>query len=339
MKAFVGFDGFIDRLAKVVMSRGEAGGAGYYPDIASFASRIAAAAGRSADLELDVFDVRPGGNAPIMAHALGVLGASVTCTGAVGDGELIPAFEAWRSDCRFIPLGPPGHTLSLEFNDGKIMMADLADLDKLTWDSIEQRIGLDRMIDEVSKCCLVALVNWSSLLHGTEIWKQFGSRVLTKAWGVNASRRDKKYLYFDITDMTKHNRKAILECLDIILSYRAFGRVILGLNENEAFLLSRAVSPDTPAEPETAVKTIYAYGAVDTILVHPISGCHIVDEKGSRFINGPFIEKPLITTGGGDHFNAGYVYGIMQGMAADEAVHFALKTASSFVAAGRLLPE
>jgi sugar/nucleoside kinase (ribokinase family) len=136
--------------------------------------------------------------------------------------------------------------------------------------------------------------------------------------------------------MTKHSRAAILECLDIIMSYKAFGKVTLGLNENEALLLYQAIAQDVPAELKSVVQTIHAQGMADVVLVHPIHGCYVADENGVRFIDGSFIENPLVTTGGGDHFNAGYGYAVLQGMEIDAAVKFALKVASSFVASGHL---
>ena len=70
-KAVVGFDGFVDTIARAVGSRRsmEPGGYDAVPTIAAFGGRISAAAGKSMNMELVALEARGGGNGPLMAGA------------------------------------------------------------------------------------------------------------------------------------------------------------------------------------------------------------------------------------------------------------------------------
>ena len=61
--------------------------------IADLGSRISAAAGKSANLELFPRFEKLGGNGPIMANALLSLGLSVRYVGALGNPSIHPVFR------------------------------------------------------------------------------------------------------------------------------------------------------------------------------------------------------------------------------------------------------
>ena len=70
LTAFVGLDGFVDEILHVVDKRYDATRFDRVPTIAAYASRLAAAAGKSANIELVNVMTKLGGNGPIMANAL-----------------------------------------------------------------------------------------------------------------------------------------------------------------------------------------------------------------------------------------------------------------------------
>src|SRR5215510_791359 len=84
--ALVGFDGFVDSIVHVVDRRTDMSPKGYVRlrTIADFATRCAAAAGKSANIERVQMEDRFGGNGPLLASALAGLGASVEYIGAIG---------------------------------------------------------------------------------------------------------------------------------------------------------------------------------------------------------------------------------------------------------------
>ena len=53
---------------------------------------------------------------------------------------------------------------------------------------------------------------------------------------------------------------------------------------------------------------------VHTLVVHSIAYALSVSGGQSAIVDGPFIAKPKITTGAGDHFNAGFCLGCLLGL-------------------------
>src|SRR5437867_943388 len=95
LTAFVGLDGFVDEIIHVVDQRADPQGYTRIRTIAQFAERLAAAAGRSTNVELVNQLTKLGGNGPIMANALASFGIRVTYVGALGYPTLHPVFQGF----------------------------------------------------------------------------------------------------------------------------------------------------------------------------------------------------------------------------------------------------
>src|SRR5262245_58635539 len=74
LTAFVGLDGFVDKIIHVVDQRNCAEAFHRLATIAKFADRIAAASGRSTNIEVVTQQTKLGGNGPILANALASFG-------------------------------------------------------------------------------------------------------------------------------------------------------------------------------------------------------------------------------------------------------------------------
>ena len=130
--SLVGLDGFVDKIVTPVDKRhgmGEQFEA--VETIADLGSRISAAAGKSANLELFPRFEKLGGNGPIMANALLSLGLGVKYVGALGKPSIHPVFEEFAQKTEAISLTEPGITTALEFKDGKIMLGNMVSLEIL----------------------------------------------------------------------------------------------------------------------------------------------------------------------------------------------------------------
>src|SRR3974377_1518870 len=92
MTAFIGLDGFVDEILHVVDKRESAEKYQRLPTIAQLAERLAAAAGRSTNIELVGQLTKLGGNGPIMANALASFGLKVSYLGILGYPNLHPVF-------------------------------------------------------------------------------------------------------------------------------------------------------------------------------------------------------------------------------------------------------
>jgi sugar/nucleoside kinase (ribokinase family) len=70
---------------------------------------------------------------------------------------------------------------------------------------------------------------------------------------------------------------------------------------------------------------------VETVVIHPVSFAAAADAAGSAAVSGPFIEKPKITTGAGDHFNAGFCIGRLLGAPLDISLQIGVATSGFYV--------
>src|SRR5579859_6953402 len=160
MTAFVGLDGFVDDILHVVDKRESAEKYVRLPTIAQYAERLAAAAGRSTNVELVSQLTKLGGNGPIMANALASFGLKVTYLGILGYPNLHPVFADFAQRADVHSIAEPGYTDALEFEDGKIMLGKHQSLKQMTWDNIKQRFGQDRFAEKFFTADLVGFVNW-----------------------------------------------------------------------------------------------------------------------------------------------------------------------------------
>lgn len=350
LHALIGFDGYIDELMKVVESQDSAGNLSYFQDISGFSRRIAAAAGRSADLEVVTSTVKLGGNAPIMANALAGMGVSTVCIGAMGYPEIRAEFAEMSDNCRNISLCQPAYTNALEFNDGKLMFANLKALEHLTWERVIDRIGRNDLTGLFRKSKLIALVNWSGVPGADRIWRGIyqeilpelddegpvgqkdscGNRPGAESW----EPCDRRQVFFDLADPSKRTKEDIQSVLSLIRSYEDYCDVILGLNENEALCLAASIGRDC-ADPEEAGRYLYDLLGISAIVIHPIDRCIAVTADGLVAEQGRVVESPRISTGGGDNFNAGFCLGQLLGLGLREAMLLGMAVSGFYVENGR----
>src|SRR5436190_16286850 len=194
MRAFVGLDGFVDEIIHVVDKRDDATKFVRLPTIASLAERLAAAAGKSTNIELVNQRIKLGGNGPIMANALARLGIKVTYVGALGYPHLHPVFNEFARRAEVHGIAEAGRTDALEFEDGKLMLTKTTSLNEITWDNIQRRYGRDKFIDNFSTADLVGFVNWTMIPFMSELW----ASLLEEFCPVDHSLRRK--IFFDLAD-------------------------------------------------------------------------------------------------------------------------------------------
>ena len=328
----VGLDAFVDEIIRVVDRRTSDTEFTTIEQIVELGTRIIGAAGQSTNLELIVERVKLGGNGPIMANALAALGPAVTCLGPLGEGSLHPAFEEMSRTATLISLGAPGHTDALEFEDGKVMLGKLETLDLVTWQRLRERVGDDGLVTLLAEADLVALVNWTMLPAMSAIWEEILALLAGSPVSQNTSRR----FFFDLADPEKHDDAKVVSACRLLARFQAFGPTVLGLNEKEAFRVGRALGYVGGHHSRADVLGVTAFVSarlpVEAVVVHPRAYAAVgVDGQITADVNGPFVENPVISTGAGDHFNAGFCLAKQLGLADDEAATAAVGTSGYYV--------
>jgi hypothetical protein len=200
----------------------------------------------------------------------------------------------------------------LEFEDGKLIQGKLSTLREMTWPNIEARFGREKFAKAFGESSLVAFVNWTMLPYMSEIWDSILAELCPRLSG------PRRYIFFDLADPEKRTQNDIRRALDLIVKFEKYFNVILGLNEKESNELAQVLGlPVKPSTPENVTETALAVAKrvpVNTLVVHPVSYALAVSGGVASLVKGPYIPKPLITTGAGDHFNSGFCLGKLLGL-------------------------
>ena len=148
----------------------------------------------------------------------------------------------------------------------------------------------------------------------------------------------RRILFFDLADPEKRTREDILRALDLIGQFEKHFHVILGLNEKEALeigevfgLKPKTTSPDGLAE---FALLVAAKLKVGTLVIHPVTYALAVSDQKVDVVNGPYVGKPVITTGAGDHFNSGFCLGKLLGLNNSMSVLTGVTTSGYYVRTG-----
>jgi len=333
LTAFVGLDGFVDDIVHVVDQRQDAENYTRLNTITDMANRIGQAAGKSTNIELVSKRTKIGGNGPIMSNALARFGIHVTYLGTLGYPSLHPVFVDFAKRAEVHSINIPGHTNAIEFHDGKILASLLTPLSDVTWDLILERFGKKQFAAKILGSSLVGFVNWTMIPYMSRIWE----KVLDEICKGKPSTSRK--IFFDLADPEKRTPEDIREALELIARFEEYFDVILGLNEKEAHEIGEVLGlkcrDDSREALADLMRGITKQVKVKTLVVHPVKHALAASGKDVVDLDGPFIEKPLITTGAGDHFNAGFCLGQLVGLDNAQSVLCGVGTSGYYVRNGR----
>ncbi len=329
MKVTAGFDGFVDQIVKIIRYKEEGTPPIFFQTKTEFADYIHEKEGTSFSVELQEQFIKLGGNMPIMANALATLGVEVNCIGALGYPHMHPVFNKLSTNCKLFSFAEPGYSTAYEFNDGKMMMGHFGDLHTSGWEEIKSRIGLNTIIELFQQSDLYCFVNWSEIDASTQIWKGLIRDVLPKV----ATRQP--LAFFDLSDCTKRSDASVKEALELIGSISQFAKVIIGMNRNEARHIYGLLEADhTVDDLDRAGASIFKNIQPSLLVVHSAKEAIAFDRKNMYKGNSFHIKDPVISTGAGDNFNAGFCTAQLLQLDAGASVLFANAIAGLYVKNG-----
>lgn len=330
-RAVTGFDGFVDEMITLVGERRSLADFTPVPDIATFGRLISSAAGHSSLREIVVNDMHPGGCAVNLADGLASLGVRVECFATLGDpahtafreiGEKCEGFHSWGRE--------PGRTLAFEFADGKLMFSAVKQLADFTPEAVQGLLSDGTYAAACDNAQVIALTDWSLYPHMTGVW-----RLLQK--DVFEGLEHRPHFLVDLVDPASRSAPDILEMAGILRDFEPAGQLTLGLNGNEANILSKlhGLAPALPdAAPDAVLGQATALRArleISRVVIHRIPFAVSADADGGFVQVGPFCPNPKKSTGAGDRFNAGICLGLALGWDASEALALACGTSGFFV--------
>ena len=324
-RAVVGFDGFIDTIARPLRATAAAGQpAQPFETIADFGAYLVGQAGKSCSIALSIESRRLGGNLPYLSRAAGRLGLDVTCIGMLGAPAVDPVFA--DMPCRTRSYAPAGEATALEFRDGKVFLAADVALPDDAWTLVTSAAPDAPAL--LGTADLIALVNWSELDFSHSLWEQ------TLAHAVEPTAADKgKFSFFDLCDCARRSAEEIDRVLRLIGRFAARRTAILSLNENEALLCgARLLDGETDlARISAGLRQTYS---VDEILIHTVRETLLDTNAGLVRRPTLYVERPVISTGAGDNFNAASCFAAVLGLAPEDRVAFANQYAHDYISLG-----
>lgn len=302
MRVTAGFDGYVDTISRVVRRKGADGSVEYFSTIAEFGAHVTAKAGKSASIELLAQQVRAGGNLPLFAKALCALGMEVTAVGAMGWPQLHPAFEELAAHplCTVRSVAQPGLCDAAEFDDGKLMLAHNEDIEALDAQMLRERLGQGEAERLFGDCDLAAFMNWSEVVRETSIWKELAGSLTGP-------------LLVDLSDCSARSGEEIREMFALLSLMARRVPVTLSANKNELEQLGRGLGL-APMHPVELAQTLHERLNGARVVAHLTAGAFSVSRAGLVSRKNVHFDKPVLSTGGGDNFNAGLALGLLNGM-------------------------
>lgn len=335
-KVFIGFDGFIDNIQKAVKERQNYQTI-YFKTIPEFAARLNAASGKSGQVEMVTEKTKLGGNAPILAQTLGRIGIRSYCIGSMGYPKIHPLFTSLSDRCEAMSVVEPGESNAVEFDDGKIIFSNLHAFEFYTWSYVRSTLGIEKITKAALDSALIALVDWANLPHASDIWDGFLHDVIKPS-----GRRDFIFL-FDLCDPSKKTTQQIDDVLDLISCFSTYGKVTLGLNENETLKIwcaIRGVDCNSPRSCEKipslkeAACMLFKTLNIHNLLIHPVDRTLVFGAQGNLELMGRLVTTPKVLTGGGDNLNAGFALGVLAGFSMEHCMLLGMAASGAYIENG-----
>lgn len=318
----IGFDGYIDRILRVRRSRDT-----FFSTLSQFGQYIEGKANKSCSLELKQITEKIGGNMPIFSQALAKLGVPVNCIGAMGYPEVLPLFHTMDSNCRLLSVSDPGICQALEFDDGKLMLANNDQIEQLDYPLLLQRAGKENLFSLFDRSDMMVLLNWSELKGSLSIWKGLEQDIFPYL------SPKKRLALIDLSDCSCRSAEEIREACSLMRHFSHRFDLTVSMNRNEAERVAEAENISYGSI-EALASQLYTRLHCTRLIIHLLDCSYYVSDGQVQHRKNFHTSHPVISTGGGDNFNAGFALGLLYGLDCADCVDLAHFVSGFYVSHG-----
>ena len=334
LKAWVGLDGFIDKIMLPVKTRtGSDNRFQPYISLKEFGQKIQSSSGINTNIELVQKIQKLGGNGPLLASGLLNFGLNVKYVGSLGV-PIHPLFQKFADKTHAISLGHYGETSALEFEDGKLILGSTSALEQINYKLFCQFVSKKDLIKTYVKSSLIAWQNWTMVIHMTDILDHIWRDVWPEVEG-----SDERICFFDLADPAKRTQDEVREFLEILPKFRNKSKVFLGVNRSEAVYISRLfglnVSKVIDSNACDWIRKLQQYLNLDGVIMHCRDGAIASIRNGVVFEPAQAAQRLVCLTGSGDHFNAGCLCGLLMHLSLEQCLRLGHITSVLYIESGQ----
>jgi hypothetical protein len=325
-----GFDGFVDTILHVVSERRSATEYSRVPTLRAFSEKVlAASGGRNMNIEMVPRLTKIGGNGPILANALAHFDIPVTYIGCLGSPALHPVFAEFAKKIKTYSIAEPGFSDAIEFADGKLICGKQQAVSEISWQSVLNRVSTEELSDLASRAGLIAFVNWGIVFSMTEIMEEFLQDI------GNQLASSQKPFFIDTADPSKRSPEDIGRFVKTLPKLADKFKVYLGFNLRESAFIAQAVGltefPNAPQDVLTYSEDLRKRLGIAALVIHWSRHAVGNDVDSAVCVEAPFTDNPRISTGAGDHFNAGFCLGRLLGGDLEANIQLGVATSGYYV--------
>lgn len=332
-RAWVGLDGFVDKIIRPVQERFGVGDRFVpYAKLSDLGEKIKQASGSNLNIELYTKTEKMGGNGPLLSSALANLGVSTTYVGALGL-PIQPVFQNFAKQTQATSIGAFGESQALEFQDGKLILGHTQALDDITYERLTDYIPESTLLKSYNDADLISFQNWTMTMHLTDILQ----KILTRVW---EKLEDKQRIcFFDLADPAKRSEEDVKELLELLPQFRSKAKVFLGLNRSEALYVGKlmrcSIPNDNVSDYREFLRKLHKILAMDGIIMHCRDGAWASVGEATAFAPPQKAQQLTCLTGSGDHFNGGMLCGFLMHLSLEQCLTLGHITSVLYIETGK----
>jgi hypothetical protein len=217
------------------------------------------------------------------------------------------------------------------------MLTDFENVYKITWESLIERVGVDKLIEELQTSDTYGFGHWSLVSALDDIWIHLLEDVFPSLTSLK-----NKLFFVDLADIKKRNKADIQNMLKLLHKIDDVIPVMLSLNDQEAIDISKALDNVNAINPNKENHADYIKGGkiinhevnVSYLIVHSPYFATVSTIDNHYWVTEGVTSKPRFTTGAGDHFHSGAAVGLTLELTPPEALIIGNALTAIFVRTG-----